>query len=207
MSVGDWFASNAIRIVICIIILSVGVYMTKIIRDRRRVDHLWMIACFITLIAVVGMWFTLYGTTSMIKIDNVETRALGGEESERSLRARREYDPYGSILRAGYKNNLHETNVLGGSGDELTFGNKIRKRFCFLLICPEIPKPKVPERSFFQKNKTRLITTGSSTAAGSGGTYAKRKSHKRAWLIGLLLVVAIGVGLWFIVGEDKEDNN
>jgi hypothetical protein len=204
VDISETLDNNKIRIVVCIVLLALGLYTAKALRDRRGRDNLWLITLFLTVVAVVGMWFTLVGTVQ--KGDKKEKQPpekrglldYSNEEVPDSMGLQLADSVF---LRPGFLvvNLLRE--VSGSSSVNLI---NLSKRACG-DICP-VTSIKPKSRSFYQKNKSRLITTGTTTAAGSTGAYAQRNSHKRAVIISVFLTLGVAVGLWFLIGEDSEQD-
>jgi len=210
-SVLQWFSNNAIRLVVCIVLLALGAFLTKLLRDRRARENLWLISIILTVASVAGVWFALSGT---VHGDD----GMSGGVSKRSVLERRSNE--GGIevsdgnglfvsqpLVTGSEIVVDDEGVLFGTGavPGSSILYRLNKRACAVVVCTaSVGHTNSP--SFLQKNKTRLITTSTTGAAGGGGSYGGRKTHKKAIFIGIFITIIVVVALWFLIGEDTGAN-
>lgn len=206
--ISEYLDNNKIRIVVCVLLLALGLFTAKTLYERRKRDNLWLITMFLTVVAVVGMWFTLESTVlkggkkgkvppekrGYLDNSNVGVQSNGGLQLVGSVYLQPVYLVTDFIYE------------MISSGEYTSI--ELSKRACDGTICPVVSVIKdKKKRDFYSRNKSRLITTGSTTAAGSTGAYAQRNTHKRAVIISVFLTIGIAVGLWFLIGEDSEQDS
>jgi len=206
VDIGDYLDRNKIRIIVCLLLLALGLYVVNTLKNRRSSDNIWLITLFITVAAVVGMWFTLAGTVPDIKQkgkqeEQPDSQAFTNDSMKLVVPINGSL-PYieldysspmllvGDFIQEMARSRVKLLHVLG-------------KRACDGTICPALKGGNnTGIRAFFRRNKTRLITTSTTTTAGATGAYTQRKAERRVVLVGVVLTIGIAVGLWFLIGED-----
>jgi len=208
----DYLDHNKIRIIVCLLLLALGLYVVNTIKGRRGLDNLWIVSLFITVAAVIGMWFTLAGTVTGKDQDSKKDEQPDPQELNSSSRSRL-VSPFNLSLPLIELVYSSPTMLVVDFLKEMAVSgvhsiHKLGKRACEGPVCPVLVGGKENRtKRFFRKNKTRLITTSTTTTAGGTGAYAKRKADRRAVLVGVILTIGLAVGLWFLIGEDAGQDS